>query len=532
MSRRAFERRPLRNAASSGPVTLNPVPALTSLGTASQSLFAGARNVDVNVTSAVPGIIGYVDGVAMATTYVSSTLIRLALTNDVHWPNVDPLVKTRAVTVANPSPGGGLAPGSLTYTLTDPAGLKLGYIGGVNTLITGTGGIATVKDFSANAIDAAQATTTKRPAINATGLNGRYIWQNNGSTFVQTPTFTQAQPFTYFAIMRNPSWTSAKYIVDSPAGNIGALVQGGVTPQLQAFSGSSLFNAGLVINTWGAVTVDFNNASGKLTVDNGTPVTGTIGTSAIANGLIIGAAGSAANGAVCDFAAFMLFNGATPSYISEVKAWTTSVYGVPGASPQTKKIVAIGDSLTYGQGGGWPYTSQMSPIIGVTYGTPINKGVSGNQSSQMLARFTADITSQYDAAMARFIVIIWGGANDVSDLTSGLTVAQAYTSITSMVTNVHALGANARALVITVADQTRTGFTAGELATIESRRQAMNTLIRGRTAGDDGVIDLASTNLNAPGDSLNTTYFADQLHLSNVGYGQVASVAATAVQAL
>jgi len=71
-----------------------------------------------------------------------------------------------------------------------------------------------------------------------------------------------------------------------------------------------------------------------------------------------------------------------------------------------KKIVAIGDSITYG----FPYLQCLSwvHLAGEELGLSIiNKGVNGNTSSQMAKRFDFDVISQMPSQ-----VIIMGGTND------------------------------------------------------------------------------------------------------------------------
>jgi len=71
-----------------------------------------------------------------------------------------------------------------------------------------------------------------------------------------------------------------------------------------------------------------------------------------------------------------------------------------------KKIVAIGDSITYG----FPYLqcSSWVHLVSEELGFPIvNKGVNGDTSSQMLKRFDLDVISILPSH-----VIIMGGTND------------------------------------------------------------------------------------------------------------------------
>lgn len=71
-----------------------------------------------------------------------------------------------------------------------------------------------------------------------------------------------------------------------------------------------------------------------------------------------------------------------------------------------KKIVAIGDSLTYG----FPYWPKLSwvQLVGKELGISIiNKGINGNTTGQMRARFEEAVCRQHPSH-----VIIMGGTND------------------------------------------------------------------------------------------------------------------------
>ncbi len=70
------------------------------------------------------------------------------------------------------------------------------------------------------------------------------------------------------------------------------------------------------------------------------------------------------------------------------------------------RIVAIGDSITYG----FPYLPQLSwvNLAGQTLGvTILNKGINGDTTAGMLARFNSDVLNY-----APSHVIIMGGTND------------------------------------------------------------------------------------------------------------------------
>lgn len=89
-----------------------------------------------------------------------------------------------------------------------------------------------------------------------------------------------------------------------------------------------------------------------------------------------------------------------------------------------KKIIAIGDSITYG----FPYFPCLSwvHLVSQELGIPIiNKGVNGDTSSQMLERFAHDVIRTSPSH-----VIIMGGANDAC---ARVEAEEVYDNIRSMV---------------------------------------------------------------------------------------------------
>lgn len=81
------------------------------------------------------------------------------------------------------------------------------------------------------------------------------------------------------------------------------------------------------------------------------------------------------------------------------------------------RIIALGDSITYG----FPYTpaSSWAGLAGAELGLAIvNKGLNGDSTAGMLARFTRDVI-----ALAPSHVIILGGTNDACARVAAETVA-------------------------------------------------------------------------------------------------------------
>ncbi len=106
-------------SSSSSSSTQNPVPGATSISPSSAP--AGSRALTVTVTGSkfISGSVVRWGGVARTTTYVSSTKLTAAIT-----PGDLATAGTAAVTVFNPTPGGGTS-GSLSFSITAVAALSV-----------------------------------------------------------------------------------------------------------------------------------------------------------------------------------------------------------------------------------------------------------------------------------------------------------------------------------------------------------------------------------------------------------------------
>jgi hypothetical protein len=172
--------------------------------------------------------------------------------------------------------GGGNA---LIRGLSPAAWFRLGQ----GITVTGAG-VSTWADQSGNGRDLLQATDTNRPALQADGS----ILFDGVDNFLQTAAFTMNQPFTWYLLMKQVTWTSGDHICNGLAANT-ALYQSATTPRIRQFAGTSgTENADLVLNAYGVVAAVFNNASSVLQVNNGTPVTAAAIGASNAGGFTIG----------------------------------------------------------------------------------------------------------------------------------------------------------------------------------------------------------------------------------------------------
>jgi lysophospholipase L1-like esterase len=205
-----------------------------------------------------------------------------------------------------------------------------------------------------------------------------------------------------------------------------------------------------------------------------------------------------------------------------VRDWLSSQYG---ALPRTANtaIVFEGDSLTYGVDASDNITMSYPAQLSRLSSTPpkIWNGGSGGDTAlnNAAAASTKTILTGVSGYTNR-LVVYWLGTNDIAN---GRTAVQLEGDISSYITAVRAHDAGAVIFGNTII--ARDPFNASQDTEIAD----VNAWIRS-SAGFDHVIDLAAdTRLS---DATNATYFySDGIHLTDTGYGVVANLVRTAVNA-
>jgi hypothetical protein len=141
-----------------------------------------------------------------------------------------------------------------------------------------------------------------RPLLIAGGVDF-----NGGQGFYDIP-FTYAQPEFIYIIFRMNTWTDGDYIFDGYTGDGGLLYQKASANNLRAYAGSASSEAtSLSLDTWYIARVYFNGASSKLIINDGTPITGNFGASAM-NGISIGCRGGGGSNSDITIKAILLRN--------------------------------------------------------------------------------------------------------------------------------------------------------------------------------------------------------------------------------
>ncbi len=174
------------------------------------------------------------------------------------------------------------------------------------------------------------------------------------------------------------------------------------------------------------------------------------------------------------------------------------------------KIYCMGDSLT--EAG--VYETELMTLLGSGWST-INLGRSGDKTSDMLARFQADVINRGDADY----VLIWGGVVDVYTSTTGDTE----TNLQAMYTMAHTAGIKVVAVNITPLNDVSTP---NKIKLLE-----INSWIQATAINVDYVADAytAIEDPDNPGNILPVYDSGDHVHLSNAGYAVVAEAIYNAV---
>ena len=142
-----------------------------------------------------------------------------------------------------------------------------------NQGITEEGAGASVwADASGNGNDVLQGTDANRPLIEPDGT----ILFDGVDQFMQA-TFTLNQPFTFYALLRQISWTTNDQLWSGIDATV-SLFQISVSPTVALFAGSAAAaNNQLILNTYFPVAAVFNGNNSSLKVGSGGKTTGAIG---------------------------------------------------------------------------------------------------------------------------------------------------------------------------------------------------------------------------------------------------------------
>lgn len=207
---------------------------------------------------------------------------------------------------------------------------------------------------------------------------------------------------------------------------------------------------------------------------------------------------------------------------SAVRDWIASQYGAVGRTQNTA-IIFEGDSLTYGIDSSDNLTMSYPAQLSRLSSTPPKIWNGGSGGDTALNNNAASATKTILTGIAGYtnrIVVYWMGTNDIAN---GRTAGQLEGDIASYIAAVRA--ADPSAVIFGNTIIARDPFNASQDTEIAD----VNTWIK-NSAGFDHVVDLAADSRLS--NALDTTYFySDGIHLNDTGYGVVANLVRTAINA-
>jgi acyl-CoA thioesterase I len=200
-------------------------------------------------------------------------------------------------------------------------------------------------------------------------------------------------------------------------------------------------------------------------------------------------------------------------------ARASQLTAVAAQVPNAKvSVVMFGDSITQG----W---SQQAPAF--FEGRPyVNKGISGNTTTQMLQRFKADVLRQAPA-----VVVILGGINDLATGTDAKTVAAIESNMGAMIDQ-----AKKNRIRVVVASILPVGYEPEGMQVFVAKRATVNQTIQRinarfkklATAKKVGYLDYYSA-LTTPTGELVRKYNADNVHITVDAYAVMGPLADRAI---
>ena len=178
------------------------------------------------------------------------------------------------------------------------------------------------------------------PTFTANAINGHasinFIDSGSGNTtsMMRSSNITRAQPFAVWAVHKLNTWTADKLLYTFD-------IQGSVSHGVECHTSSptiemtgfnpvaALSSSALAVGAWGLLEGVWNGASSSLTINGGTPATGTVSGNAIALGMWWGGYNGGASGAPCSIARTILADPSATGYSeSNYTAAMKAMYGL------------------------------------------------------------------------------------------------------------------------------------------------------------------------------------------------------------
>lgn len=359
---------------------------------------------------------------------------------------------------------------------------------------------------------------------------GAAVEFNGADSVCISPAFSITTPQRVFLLAKPIVNANQKYLFDGVALNQAAILFGGTSSGLNSGStgalgitfGNTTKTQTAEVGIWSFYDVVFNGAASTVQVANEILKIDAAVVAATVGGVTLGAPGNLLGGFFANLqiaAAIVCDSTLTGPQAAQIRTW------LAGFSIATRKLVNCdGDSLTFGSfsTAGNDYPNQMLTLLtgGVTTWNKWNNGNAGDTIANMETK-AQTFTDPFQNMFARSVVIGWAGTNDLAAGTAGATAA---TALATWCTARRTALADKIVVLDCIARGTLT-------APQQTERLAFNAALaaNGSPPWDTLVKVSADARLS---NSADTTYFnADTIHLTDLGYGVVASLVAPAVNA-
>lgn len=218
--------------------------------------------------------------------------------------------------------------GAATFSPSSLTNLRGWYKSDVG--ITIATGVSQWDDQSGNGNHLVQATGGAQPVVTAAAINGRDAITFDGVDDVLTVTFALAQPLTFFAMIRQDTWTNGDILLNAKTVSAAVAIQQlTTTPGIGLNAGAVLGpTSSLVLSTFGLVTGIFNGASSVIQVNNIAETAGAAGAN-VPTGISAGARGDGTAFAACAIAEIICMAAvATAGERANMRAYSQARYGV------------------------------------------------------------------------------------------------------------------------------------------------------------------------------------------------------------
>jgi lysophospholipase L1-like esterase len=387
-------------------------------------------------------------------------------------------------------------------------------------------------DLSVGGFNATQATAGNRPTYKTNIINGNPVLRFNGAHNMTTASFLDSSFNTSFTFFIVTSKTDTTLKVSTSNSGI-SWYSGGTSNSIVAnylHLGGQIVQAAIGTKLTTNPTIQafrYNGSQSTIWFDGVSKSESRTGTLQLSGALTVGSLSSNSFYYNGDIAEIIIYNSALDdTQVGQIESYLEVKYGISDILPPTSipLIIFEGDSMTSGVGStsGLTYPNQTQTFLGFS-ATYQNLGIPSQSVVAMSTDASDQIDPEYSISRTTNIISLLGGTND---LFTGADATTTYNRIVSYLQGRRTAGF--KVIVNTILPRSNSGTP----VSFEENRQTVNTLIRSNwTTFADGISDISSdTRIGDVNDELDVTYYPDRVHLTNAGYGIVASYVTAAIK--